>query len=94
MRILDDEVKITNWDKQTGTNWHCGRLILENNEEMELPNIREVSNKIIHAETFEWDFSANNPILICYARDGDPRKWVRAEVDLVAIAAFCGRFIS
>ena len=94
MRILDDEVIITNLDTQSGTNWHCGRLILENNEEMERPNIREVSNKIIHAKTFEWDFSANDPILICYARDGDPRKWVRAEVDLVAIAAFCSRFIS
>lgn len=94
IRILDDEEKITNWDKQTGTNWRCGRLILENNNERELTNIREVSNKIIHTKTFEWDFSANDPRLICYARDSDTRKWVRAEVDLVAIAAFCGRFMS
>lgn len=94
LRILDDEERITDYDKQVGMNWSCGRLILENGEVRALP-FREFSNKVIHAKTFKWDFSENErPKLICYARDDDTRKWNSAEVDLVALAGFCGRLMS
>jgi hypothetical protein len=94
LRILDDEERITDYDNKIGMNWNCGRLTLENGEIKEL-SVRDFSNKIIHAKTFKWDFPVNElPKLICYARDDDGRKWNKAEVDLVAIAGFCGRLMS
>jgi len=94
LRILDDEQRITDDYKQTGRTWSCGRLILENGEVSEL-SFREFSNKIIHSKTFSWDFSVGKPpLLICYARDDDNRKWNSAEVDLVSLAGFCGQFMS
>jgi hypothetical protein len=99
LRILDDEEKITSYDKDAGIKWNCGRLMLENDKVKEL-SFRDVSNKIIHAKTFEWIFPANeDPKLICYARDDDRLKddrlkWIKAEVDLVALAYFCGQLMS
>jgi hypothetical protein len=94
LRILDDEEKITDYHKQIGKNWSCGRLILENGEVIEL-SFREFSNKIIHAKTFAWDFPEGEPPkLTCYARDDEARKWNKAEVDLVGLAGFCGQLMS
>ena len=56
---------------------------------------REFSNKIIHAKTFTWVYAADEPPqLICYARDNDNRNWKCSEVNLVNLAAFCGRVMS
>jgi hypothetical protein len=94
MRILDDQERISDYYKQCGMKWNCGRLIKENGKVEEL-SPRQFSNKIIHSKTFEWDFSAEErPILICYAQDDDARKWIRSEVDLVGLAAFCGMLMS
>jgi len=94
LRILDDEEKITDYHKQTGVNWKCGSLVLENDEVVDL-SFREFSNKIIHAKTFNWDYSVGEPPgLKCYARDDDNRKWKMAEVDLVNLAGLCGQFMS
>ncbi len=94
LRILDDEQNITDYHKQTSNNWGCGYLIFENDEVKEL-SPREFSNKIIHAKTFSWDFSvAERPRLVSFPRKDDKRNWKSAEVDLVNLAAFCGRFMS
>lgn len=93
IRILDDEERINNFDKRCGMSISCGSLILKDDKVIEL-TFREFSNKIIHARTFKWDFSASEPRLICHARDDDSDRWIRAEVDLVGLAAFCGRLIS
>jgi len=54
---------------------------------------REVANKILHSSRPEWDFSKDSdPLLICHTRDTE--KWLRAEVDLVAVAAVCGTLMS
>jgi hypothetical protein len=94
LRILDDEEEISGYYKQTERTWNCGRLVLNSGETVDL-SFREFSNKIIHAKTFKWVFSANDPpMLICYAREDDPRKWNRADVDLVSLAGYCGQFMS
>lgn len=94
LRILDDEQKITDYHKQTGGAWTCGKLTLDNSNVVDL-SFREFSNKIIHAKTFIWEYSEDNPPrLICYSREDDKRKWLSAEVDLVNLAAFCGQFMS
>ncbi len=93
LRILDDEQKITDYYKQTGRSWSCGKLALENGEEVDLP-FREFSNKIIHAKTFGWEYSVDSPPkLICHSREDDNRKWERAEIDLINLAALCAQFM-
>lgn len=97
LRILDDEERIKDYDKEAGITCKCGRLMLENDKVEEM-SFRDVSNKIIHAETFKWNFPANeDPKLICYGRENDRiklPKWIKAEVDLVALAFYCGRLMS
>jgi hypothetical protein len=94
LRILDDEQKITDYDKQIGNPWSCGHITFENGEVKDM-SPREFSNKIIHAKTFTWVYAVDKPPqLICYARDNDNRNWKSAEVNLVNLAAFCGRVMS
>lgn len=93
LRILDDEEQITEYDNQSGKVWECGRLTLDNGQVKQL-SFREFSNKIIHSKTFEWSWpDKGSPKLICYARD-DKERWKKAEVDLAALAGFCGRLMS
>jgi hypothetical protein len=57
--------------------------------------MRDVANKVIHAIEYHWDFSReNNPLLICIAAQDDNHKWVRAEIDINELAAFCGELMS
>jgi hypothetical protein len=52
-----------------------------------------MANKIIHAESFEWDFQHRQvPKVICIAPENqrERHKWVRAEINLVDLAAFMG----
>jgi hypothetical protein len=90
MRLLDDREDITGYFNQTNQtkNWNFGRLIFENKPEQIL-KMRDVANKIIHASELKWDFfNSKKPILICIPQDKD--KWIRAEVDIVTLAGFCG----
>jgi hypothetical protein len=45
---------------------------------------REMSNKIIHAERLEWDFSGE-PKVVCFAWEKEKEKWVRAEINVRAM---------
>jgi hypothetical protein len=52
--------------------------------------LREVVNKIIHAQSIEWDFgNPKEPLIVCHAPEADSRKWTRAEVFVNAFAAVC-----
>jgi hypothetical protein len=56
--------------------------------------LRELTNKIIHAEKRYWDQSReNDPKLICIAPDDQQKQfgWVRAEVSIVNLAVDCPR---
>jgi hypothetical protein len=55
--------------------------------------VREVANKIIHAEEYKWGISAAaDPTVVCVAsQDQVARfKWISASIDLVALGSFCG----
>ena len=94
LRILDAEEKITDYHKQIDYTSDCGLLFLENGETSRL-SFREFSNKVIHSKTFTWDFMQDkHPKLICYAREDEARGWIKAEVDLVGLAGFCGQLMS
>jgi hypothetical protein len=92
LRTLDDELKVSEYERQTGHSHDCGKLILNDGTEKALP-FREVANKVIHATALTWDFKKTpDPLLICHSRDKE--KWLRAEVNIVSLAAVCGMFMS
>lgn len=91
LRALDDEQKISDYLAKTSGRTF-GRVNKKGNS-MEPLKLREVANKIIHASSFEWDFSIENrPLLICLPRDN--QKWIRAEINIVLLAVFCGDLIA
>lgn len=91
LRALDDEEKISQHLTQTSGR-SFGREYATGGSFKPL-KLREVANKIVHASNFEWDFSIENkPLLVCHPRDN--QRWSRSEVDIVALAAFCGELAS
>lgn len=92
LRMVDDDEKISEYFSATKNAPNCGKLIMKKGPEKILP-FREVSNKVIHAARIEWDLMREpDPVLICHSRDDE--KWLRAEVDLVALSFVCGRLMS
>ncbi len=91
LRLVDDEQHISGYYKQIGGR-NFGRLVLKDGQVGNL-QLRDVCNKIIHAKGLSWAFSDEaDPMLICHSQDQE--KWVRAEVDLFALAGFCGGLMS
>ena len=77
-RALDDEQDLTGFWKQVGVSV-VGSLVLKNGEIQSL-SPREMSNKIIHAEEIKWDFSEEQPRIICTGRNKE--EWLRAIIDV------------
>ena len=77
-RPLDDEQDLTGFWKQVGVSV-VGSLVLKNGEIQSL-SPREMSNKIIHAEEIKWDFSEEQPRIICTGRNKE--EWLRAIIDV------------
>jgi len=91
LRMLDDREGISGYLDQTQSNYGYGLLITEGESRQQL-KMRDVPNKIIHASHFEWDFSEpKRPTLICHAQE--PQRWIRAKIDIVAVAALCGQLM-
>jgi hypothetical protein len=92
LRMVDDEEEISAYHTTTKSVPNCGRLIMKDGSDQVL-TFREVSNKIIHSSRLEWDFSKHpEPLLVCHTRNEE--KWIRAEIDVVAVAAVCGTLMS
>jgi hypothetical protein len=92
LRMVDDDEKITEYYAATQNAPNCGKLVMIEGPEKDLP-FREVSNKIIHAARIECDLMREpDPALICHSRDTE--KWLCAEIDLVALSFVCGRLMS
>lgn len=91
LRAFDDEAKISKWlEENSGHGF--GNVICADGKDVRL-TFREVANKIIHTAGFKWDFStADRPLLVCTPRDN--QRWRQASIDIVALAAICGEFIS
>ncbi len=69
-----------------------GMLHLKSGETRAL-GVRDAANKIIHASDLTWDLSElNNPRLVCASEDRE--KWARAEIEIVALAAFVGTMMA
>lgn len=90
LRLLDDKEGISGFLKENSER-HFGRLVGINKSES-LLGLRDVANKIIHASDLTWDFAElMSPKLVC-ASDGE-NGWIRAEIDIVSVAAICGLLI-
>jgi hypothetical protein len=91
IRLLDDDENIAEYLRQTGGN-SFGRLVKKDHPDEPL-YLRDLTNKIIHAHHLEWDFSTpEDPKLVCIARQ--PERWLKAEIGVVALAAFCGELMA
>jgi hypothetical protein len=88
LRALDDQEGLTEYWKQVGNRPVVGTLYLKSGKTEPL-SPREMSNKIIHAERLEWDFSGE-PKIICVGWKKDDEKWLRAEIDVRAMLAVGG----
>jgi hypothetical protein len=77
------------------TGYIYGKLYSFDGEPEPLP-LRDVPNKIIHANSIEWSFgNPKEPLIICHAAKADTRfKWTRAEVFVKAFAAVCASLAS
>ena len=87
LRTLDDEEGISDYYKATRRVPECGRVVFRDGS-LEVLTFREVTNKIIHSGTIEWDLIKDDPVLICRGRDRE--RWIRAEVDLIHSLQFVG----
>jgi hypothetical protein len=103
-RALDDVREITSNPYVTthpfvvyhSTKEIYGKLYGHSGEPEPLP-LREVSNKIIHANSIEWDFSnPEKPLIICQAAELQTSRygWTRAEVFVKVFAAVCAALAS
>jgi hypothetical protein len=93
LRILDDNHGFSKREWKHIED--CGTLILKDGTLKELPP-REIANKIIHSKKYEWKEATETiglgPLLTCYGRDNE--KWLRAEIEIFALAAICGQLMS
>jgi hypothetical protein len=91
LRVLDDEQDLSGYLKATKTS-ALGRVVKDGAPEEPL-YLRDLTNKIMHASDFGWDFTdPGRPKLVCIS--SDPERWKVTEIDLLALAAFCGQLMS
>jgi hypothetical protein len=99
LRMVDDEEGVSAYDTEVRNVLNCSTLFIKKNSKtfrdsskIDL-SFRDFANKVIHSSRLEWKFPKNaQPKLICHPRDKE--KWLRAEVDLVALSAVCARLMS
>jgi hypothetical protein len=90
LRILDDDQKITEYHNNLQNIPSCGKLHLKNGKRIDL-TFREFCNKVIHSDKLKWDIrKRNHHRLIIYSYNNDNRGWIKAEVNLIDLAGFCG----
>lgn len=91
IRLLDDDENIAEYLRQTSGH-SFGRVMKKDKPDEDL-YLRDLTNKIIHAHHLEWNLSTpDDPKLVCISRQ--PERWLRAEIEIAALAAFCGQLMS
>lgn len=89
-RTLDDQEDIDDGS----LNAVFGTLFLKDGGNTPL-HMRDVANKIIHAQKHEWIFTdSHGPILRAIADRAAKEKWTHADVDIKTFAVGCGMLMS
>jgi hypothetical protein len=95
IRVVDDDEGQAS--SKLRANYEYGKVTKRDGSLIPL-RYREVANKVIHAERYEWHVSPpNDPTVICYVGQDQAARgydWVKAEIDLIALGALCGGFMS
>jgi len=87
LRVLDDHEKLNESFKLSGM-WPLGKVIQADDTTTEL-HFRDMTNKIMHAASFEWHLAdPENPLVICHPHDSTRRK--AAEIRMVAVMGLVG----
>ena len=87
LRVLDDAEKLSAYFSQTKRK-PLGTVFQGDGTTTDL-HFRDLTNKIIHAESFDWALSdPHNPKVICHSND--VARWQKAEIDLTALMALIG----
>jgi hypothetical protein len=87
LRVLDDQEKLSYIFEQVkpppfGTVTQADDTITD-------LHFRDMTNKIMHAASFEWNLSTpEDPSIICLPHDS--ARWKRAQINLVAVMGFMG----
>ena len=91
LRLLDDSEHLSGYLATEGTEKSFGR-VRKNDGKEETLYLRDLTNKIVHAKDWKWDVSdRDRPKLICVSND--PDRWLAAEIEIQAFAAFCGQLM-
>ena len=86
LRLLDDKDDLSGYFEQTGAP-PLG-LVTKQDGSREPLYLRDLTNNIMHAKVWNWDVSVQTrPKLICISNN--PERWLTAEIDIEAFAAFC-----
>jgi hypothetical protein len=89
LRLFDDKHDLSGYLAQKRAS-SLGRVLKE--DEQEEPLFLRLTNKIMHAKGWKWDTSSpNEPKLICISNE--PKRWIAAEIDIIALAAFCAQLM-
>lgn len=88
LRVLDDTHKIAEWQKNRPNPWPLGE-VTQIGGKIEPLWFRDFTNKVLHAEKYEWNLSKeDDPRITIYPHDG--LRWVSAEVNVVGMMMFVG----
>jgi hypothetical protein len=90
LRALDDQDKLDEFFKKQAR-WPLGTVTQGDGTTTDL-HFRDMTNKVMHATSFEWDLSnPMDPKVICFPHDEG--RWKRAAINLIAVMALVGRLI-
>jgi len=91
LRLLDDYEDISGYLREEGRQ-AFGKVVKQDGSEEPL-YLRDMTNKVIHSASIEWQLAdPENPLVVCHSND--TKRWLRAEIQLLRLAAFCGQLIS
>lgn len=87
LRVLDDAEQLSSYYEQS-KRAPLGIVVQADGSKTDL-HFRDLTNKIMHAEKFEWELSdPDNPKIICHSND--PARWKSAEIDVMQLMALIG----
>lgn len=87
LRVLDDAEGIDDTYKAAGGR-ALGEVCQADNAKSQM-YLRDMTNKVMHAASFEWDLSVpNEPKIICISND--PSRWKNARIEIVALMGMVG----
>lgn len=87
LRVLDDEQALNDYFKQQKNHPGYGEVVQADGTRT-LLHFRDLTNKIMHGERFEWRLGTDEPVIVIHSND--PQRWHSAEVSIVNMMMLIG----